>query len=118
MRIAHIMLARGFGGAERFFVDMSRALASRGHSLLALGDARGVALSHLQGHANVEGVAVRCHGKWDLFARRAIGRHLKIFAPAIVQCHLARAALLGGQAAHALALPTVAKTHNLVDAKY
>lgn len=118
MRIAHIMLARGFGGAERFFVDMARALADRGHSVLALGDARGVALSHLQAHANVECVAVRCHGNWDVFARRAIARHLQAFAPAIVQCHLARAALLGGQAAHADGLPTIAKTHNLVDAKY
>ena len=118
MRIAHIMLARGFGGAERFFVDISRALATLGHEVLTLVDARGVALSQLKGHANLECVAVRCHGNWDVFARRALRHHLAAFKPALVQAHLARAALLGGHAAHALGLPTVAKTHNLVDAKY
>lgn len=118
MRIAHIMLARGFGGAERFFVDISRALATLGHEVLTLVDARGAALSQLKSHANLECVAVRCHGNWDIVARRALRRHLAAFEPALVQAHLARAALLGGHAAHALGLPTVAKTHNLVDAKY
>ena len=118
MRIAQIMLAQGFGGAERFFVDMTLALAARGHQLLAIGDARGVALPHLVGQANIECVSVRCHGNWDVLARRALRRQLQDFAPQVVQAHLARAAHLGGQAAHALALPTVAKTHNLVDVKY
>lgn len=118
MRIAQIMLARGFGGAERFFVDMTLALAARGHELLALGDGRGVALAHLTGQPHVQCIAIRCHGNWDVLARRALRRHLAAFAPVVVQAHLARAALLGGQAAHALGLPTVAKTHNLVDARY
>ena len=47
MRIAQIMLARGFGGAERSFVDLTRALAARGHEVLAIGDPRGVALDKL-----------------------------------------------------------------------
>ena len=118
MRIAQIMLARGFGGAERFFVDMTLALAAHGHQLLAIGDVRGMALPPLAGHTNIECVGVRCHGNWDLLARRAVRRHLQRFAPQVVQAHLARAAHLGCQAAHALALPTVAKTHNLVDVKY
>ncbi len=118
MRIAQIMLAKDFGGAERFFVDMTLALAARGHQLLAIGDVRGIALSHLRGHANIECKSVRCYGNWDLLARRAVRGHLQHFAPQVVQAHLARAAHLGGQAAHALALPTVAKTHNLVDVKY
>ena len=118
MRIAQIMLARGFGGAERFFVDLSRALAARGHQVLALGDARGVALKHLSGHANIDCVGIRCYGNWDLIATRALRRELERFAPAVVQAHLARVAHLGGQAAHALTLPSLAKTHNLVDVKY
>ncbi len=118
MRIAQIMLARGFGGAERFFVDLSLALAARGHQVLALGDKRGVALKHLSGQANIECIGIRCYGNWDLMARRALRRELKRFAPAVVQAHLARAAHLGGQAAHALTLPSLAKTHNLVDVKY
>lgn len=118
MRIAQIMLARGFGGAERFFVDLTLALAARGHQLLAIGDMRGVALDHLAGHDNIECIGVRCHGNWDVLARRALRRHLERFAPRIAQAHLARAAHLGGRAAHDLGVPTVAKTHNLVDVKY
>jgi glycosyltransferase involved in cell wall biosynthesis len=118
MRIAQIMLARGFGGAERSFVDLSIALAARGHQLLAIGDARGLALPLLAGIGNIECVAVRCHGNWDKLAQRAIAAHLAAFAPQIVQAHLARAAHLGGRAAHALGLPTLAKTHNLVEVKY
>lgn len=118
MRIAQIMLARGFGGAERSFVDLSLALAARGHEILAIGDRRGLALALLAGQTNIECVAIRCHGNWDLLARRVLRHHLQRFAPAVVQAHLARAAYLGGQAAHTLGLPTVAKTHNLVEVKY
>jgi len=118
MRIAQIMLARGFGGAERSFVDLCLALAARGHQLLAIGDVRGVALPLLTAQANIRCVSLRCLGNWDLFAQHAIGRHLRAFEPDVVQAHLARAAHLGGRAAHALGLPTLAKTHNLVDVKY
>ena len=118
MRIAQIMLARGFGGAERSFVDLSLALAARGHQLLAIGDKRGSALPLLADQPNIECVGVRCHGNWDVFARRTLRQHLERFAPKVVQAHLARAAYLGGRAAHDLGLPTLAKTHNLVQVKY
>lgn len=118
MRIAQIMLARGFGGAERSFVDLTLALAARGHQLLALGDGRGQALPLLDRQPNIECVNVRCHGTWDLFACRSLRQHLLRFAPDVVQAHLARAAHLGGRAAHSLGLPTLAKTHNLVQLKY
>lgn len=118
MRIAHVMLAKKFGGAERSFVDLVRALAARGHEVLAVGDPRGMALAELRGVAGVERVAVRCFGSWDRLAEHHIRRELERFQPAVVHAHLARAAHLGGRAAHALGLPTVAKTHNLVNLKY
>lgn len=118
MRIAHVMLAKKFGGAERSFVDLVRALAARGHEVLAVGDPRGVALADLRGVPGVESAAVRCFGSWDRLAEHHIRRELERFQPAIVHAHLARAAHLGGRAAHALGLPTVAKTHNLVNLKY
>lgn len=118
MRIAQVMLARGFGGAERSFVDLSLALAARGHEVLAIGDQRGKALPMLAGRAGITLATLRCHGNWDLFARRRLRQALAAFAPQVVQAHLARAALLAGHAAHALGLPTLAKTHNLVDANY
>ncbi len=118
MRIAQVMLARGFGGAERSFVDLSRALAARGHTVLAIGERRGVALGMLDGVAGITTLGIRCHGSWDRLAGHAVRRALAGFAPAVVHTHLARAAHLGGRAAHALGLPTLAKTHNLVDLKY
>ena len=36
MRISQIMLAKGFGGAERSFVDTALALAERGHQVQAI----------------------------------------------------------------------------------
>jgi glycosyltransferase involved in cell wall biosynthesis len=118
MRIAQIMLAKGLGGAERSFIDLTLALAARGHQLLALGDRQGLALPLLAGHPKIECVGVRCLGSWDLYARRTLRTHLQHFAPDVVQAHLARAACLGGRAAHDLGLPTLAKTHNLVQVKY
>lgn len=118
MRIAQIMLAPRFGGAERSFVDLCRALAARGHAVLALGESRGEALRHLEHVPGVEIDRVRCRGPWDRWCRRALERRLAGFAPDLVQAHLARAALHGGAAAKRLGLPTVAKTHNLVKTKY
>ena len=54
MRVAQIMLARGFGGAERSFVDLSLALAAQGHQVLAIGDTRGKALPLLVGQTNIQ----------------------------------------------------------------
>lgn len=118
MRIAQLMLAKGFGGAERSFVDLTAALVRRGHDVLAICERRGQALSHLR---RVEGLAlapIGVLGAWDPFALWGIRRRLRAFGPEIVQCHLARAAHLGGRAARALGLPALAKTHNYVDLKY
>ncbi|MBI4694193.1 MAG: glycosyltransferase [Gammaproteobacteria bacterium] len=118
MRIAQIMLAKGFGGAERSFVDLCMRLAARGHEVLAILEPRGVAARLLTAHAHLTRGEVRVLGSWDPLARRAIGRALAAFAPDVVQCHLARAAHLGGAAARGLGLPVLAKTHNYVDLKY
>jgi len=118
MRIAHVMLAKKFGGAERSFVDLVRALAARGHTVLALGDPRGVALAALADVSGVHCESVRCYGSWDRLAEHHIRRELERFAPDVLHAHLARGAHLGGRAAQALGVPTVAKTHNLVNLKY
>jgi len=36
MKIAQVMLANGFGGAERLFVDLVTMLADMGHDVLAI----------------------------------------------------------------------------------
>ena len=117
MRIAQIMLAKRFGGAERSFVDISRALVARGHEVLAICQPGSQAAEKLR-TAGVHCQPVRCFGSWDLLAKYTIKRRLASFNPELVHCHLARASHLGGAAAHSLGIPTVAKTHNLVQLKY
>lgn len=112
------MLARGFGGAERSFVDLSQALARRGHDVMAICARGGLAFGVLDKHGGISCQPVTVRGTWDLIARRRVSRSLQEFAPDVVQTHLARAASLGGGAAHALGLPTLAKTHNYVKLKY
>lgn len=112
------MLARKFGGAERSFVDLCRALSARGHEVLAVCERRSEALRHLE---RMDCVAIRSltvRGRWDLRARRVIKRALEAFGADIAQVHLARAACLAGPAARALGIPSVAKTHNYVNLKY
>jgi len=118
MRIAQVMLAKGFGGAERSFVDLTNALAAQGHEVLAIGDARGVALAALDDAPALTRFALRCYGTWDRLAEHAMRREMSRFDPLVVHAHLARAAHLAGRAAHALGRPTLAKTHNLVNLKY
>ena len=118
MKIAQIMLAKGFGGAERSFVDLCAELIARGHDVLAVCEARGAALPLLRAIAGLEIVTLRVWGAWDPFAARAITHALRAHRSTVVQCHLARAAHLGGKAARTLGLPTLAKTHNYVDLKY
>ncbi|MGR8918652.1 MAG: glycosyltransferase family 4 protein [Gammaproteobacteria bacterium] len=118
LRTAQVMLGRGFGGAERSFVDLCHALARRGHAVLAVCDPRGRAIASLDGASGVELAPVVCRGAWDRWAGHHIRRALATFHPGVVHTHLARAAHLGGRAARRLSLPTVAKTHNLVDLKY
>lgn len=118
MRIAQVMLGKGFGGAERSFVDLCRALLQRGHDVLAICETRADARDEL---GKIEGLAitsVTVRGPWDPFARRKLQRLLGEFRPAIAQMHLARAASLGGPAARSLGIPTLAKTHNYVNPKY
>jgi glycosyltransferase involved in cell wall biosynthesis len=118
MRIAQIMLAKQFGGAERSFVDLCAELVARGHDVLAICEARGAALPMLRRIAGLTICPVRVWGAWDPLARRAIARALRAHRSVVVQCHLARAAHLGGHAARRLDLPTLAKTHNYVDLRY
>ncbi len=112
------MLAKGFGGAERSFVDLCAELVARGHEVLAICEARGAALPLLRALPGLEIVTVRVWGAWDPLARVVISRALRARRVEVVQCHLARAAHLGGGAARRLGLPTLAKTHNYVDLKY
>ena len=117
MRVAQIMLASEFGGAERSFTDISVCLKELGHEVLAIGLKRSKSLDKLQS-LGVKTKRVSCYGSWDIFTSRSLKKILSQFKPDIVHCHLARASYLGGSAAKDLGFMVVAKTHNLVNPKY
>ena len=118
MRVAQIMLARGFGGGERLFVDLCATLAACGHAVLAIGAERSRALDMLAGQSGIDRLPVRNRGTWDPLCRRAIAGGLRRFAPDVAHMHLARASSLGGAAARSLGLPSFATLHSLVKLKY
>ena len=54
MRITQIMLAKGFGGAERSFVDTALALAERGHQVQAICHKQFSKIELLQGFEGIQ----------------------------------------------------------------
>ena len=116
MRIVQVMLAEGLGGAERYFVDLSLALARRGHEVLAVCHPRFRQRRLLAGVPNLTVKLVHAWGSWDWFAVRSLRKTIGAFAPAVLHTHLARATHLAGRAASGV--PLIVKTHNLIDLKY
>ena len=112
------MLAKGFGGAERYFVDLSHELAERGHQVLAICEKNSLALQQLTQTKNLKVKTVSVWGWWDPFVSGALARQLGGFGAQVVQTHLARATYLAGSAAARLNIPLIVKTHNYVDLKY
>jgi len=117
-KITQLMLTRGFGGAERHFVDLSLALADRGYLIQAICHPEFSHRQSLEKHANIEVAPVRAHGYWDLWSARCIRQAITRFAPDIIHTHLARGAHLGGKAAARLGIPCVVNLHNYIDLKY
>lgn len=118
MRVCEVMLARGFGGAERYFVDTCKYLAGAGHPVLAICDPRSRVRPMLQGVSGIEMALLAAAGTWDPLAVWCLKRELARWRPDVVQAHLARAAHIAGKAAHALHRHVLVMTHNYVDLKY
>lgn len=118
MKICQVMLARGFGGAERLFVDLCHALAARGHEVTAVCHPRGAAATMLREGSGLSVETVRAAGSWDWLAAHRLRARFAARRPQVVHAHLARAAHLAGRAARSLGVPVIAKTHNYVDLKY
>lgn len=118
MKISQIMLAKEFGGAERYFLDLSLALTDAGHQVQVICHNRFVALPLLKERKDIDLRTISVWGKWDPLAPRQLFRLLKGFNPDVVHAHLARGALMAGKAARGADWPLVVKTHNYVDLKY
>ena len=118
MKICTIMLAKKFGGAERYHVDLTNELTRNGHEVLAISNVHSMAARHLEKRANLQCGSVRVLGPWDPLAPRKILKLVRDFAPDVMQASLARAAHLAGAAAGLLDIPLVVKTHDFVNLKY
>ncbi len=118
MKITQVMLSRGFGGAERLFVDLSLSLAERGVTVQSICHEDFSRRQDLDAHPGVRVDPVSVRGNRDFLGGRAIRRSLSAFSPDLIHSHLARGALYSGRVARKLAIPLVANLHNYVDLKY
>jgi glycosyltransferase involved in cell wall biosynthesis len=118
MKITQIMLAKGFGGAERHFVDLSLVLADKGYQVQAICHTRFAKQAELAKHPNITVQTIPVFATWDLYARYKLKRLVAAFQPAVIHAHLARGAFMGGKVASALEIPAVVNLHNYIDFKY
>lgn len=117
MKISQIMLSKGFGGAERYFVDLCVALTATGHQVQAICHPRFQQRSLLEHCSQLTLVPIRAHGPWDRWAAYRIKQQIASFQPALIHTHLARGAWLGGKAATDLDIPSLVNIHNYVKLK-
>lgn len=118
MKITQVMLAKGFGGAERLFVDLCLSLSEVGQQVQAICLAGSKAAQILRQHPQVKVQTMSVLGTWDPFAARKIEQFLRQHQSQVVQAHLARGALLVGKACKKQGLPLVVTTHNYINIKY
>jgi glycosyltransferase involved in cell wall biosynthesis len=118
MKISQLMIAKGFGGAERYFVDLSLALADQGHQVQAICHKQFTGRTKLDNKSNVQLQIFRLAGWWDVIARNRIEKAIVAFAPDIIHAHLARGAYIAGKISRHIGTPLVVKTHNYVKLKY
>lgn len=117
MRVSQIMLAKGFGGAERSFVDTTLALAERGHQVQAICHKQFSKIELLKDINTLQVETVNAGAEWDFITPRKIAAKLRAFQTEIVHTQLKRAAWHGGRAGKLADVPVVAKLHNYVDLK-
>jgi glycosyltransferase involved in cell wall biosynthesis len=118
MKITQIMLAKGFGGAERLFVDLCLSLAEEGQEVHAICAKDSKSSQILSQHAQIELDTISIMGSWDPFAPLKVSQLMRKQKTELVQAHLARGALIAGKACKIASLPLVVTTHNYIDVKY
>ncbi|MBE0436515.1 MAG: glycosyltransferase [Methylomicrobium sp.] len=118
LKIVQVMLSKGFGGAERYFVDLSLSLAQAGHNVLVICHKDFVGYERFAGQSNIQVHGISVMGHWDPIASWRMAAIIKAFQPDVVQAHLARGAFIAGKALRRLNVPLVVKTHNYVNLKY
>jgi len=97
MKITQLMIAKGFGGAERYFVDLTLTLAEQGHEIQAICHEQFTGRNKLKDKPNVHLRAFRIAGWWDTVACNRIEKSIVAFAPDVIHAHLARGAYIAGK---------------------
>ena len=118
MKITQLMLAKGFGGAERLFVDLVSVLANMGNDVLAICQPGSETENVLKSNPDIKINTVRAFNTRDPFAWRAIASKIQKHDSEIVQSHLSRGTHMAGKACSLLKKPLVVTLHNYVDLKY
>jgi glycosyltransferase involved in cell wall biosynthesis len=118
MKISQVMLAKGFGGAERLFVDLCLSLAEFEQEVQAICVNGSESALILARHPQIRLQTISLLGSWDPLASGKIKAFLLEHQSQLVQAHLARGALIAGKACKSLGLPLVVTAHNYVDVKY
>lgn len=89
MRILQISSASSFGGGERYLVDLSNALQSRGHELFAVVRHKSPLIDHLQlSSPNLKTLPLR--NALDAPSARSLARFIKENKIEVVHAHMAR----------------------------
>jgi hypothetical protein len=83
MRITQIMLGKGFGGAERSFVDTALALAARGHEVQAICHRKFIKRNLLENVPGLRLDSIKAGGELDVMAPRRIAKLIRAFNPEI-----------------------------------
>jgi len=118
MKIAQVMLANGFGGAERLFVDLVTMLAYLRNDVLAICQAGSEAENILKNNSDIKVETVRAYNTRDPFAWRVIAKNIQKHDSEIVQSHLSRGTYLAGKACEKMKKPLVVTLHNYINLKY
>ena len=112
------MLAKGFGGGERLFVDLVSTLVSMGNDVLAICQPETETEHVLKGYSGINVRTVKTFSTRDPFAWRTIASKIRQHDSDIVQSHLSRGTYLAGKACKQLKKPLVVTLHNYIDLKY
>lgn len=111
------MLTRGFGGAERLFVDCCRGLADAGHQVLAVCHPEFEALTLLE-CPQVHIAPLHVQWDWSPLARKRLARILREHTPQVIHSHLSRGSALAGDVGTRMGFRVIANVHNYINLKY
>lgn len=118
MKTTQVMLSTGWGGAERFFLDLCMSLADHGWKVQAICRPGFEHRRKLASHVNIQVGLISAYGNWDIWSARKMRRMVRDFGPALIHAHLSRSALMAGRSGSRLKLPVLATTHNYIKKKY